>query len=189
MARGPGAIETIEHVLDLPDGLLALLACVLPGGLGGDAVEADEGLEEELAEAEVLLAVGGVGEEGGEGGGEGGADLGELCLDGVDDGLLCALGRGGGGIGDVGGADEGDGGGGVEVVGGDWGVVSRARRGRGRGQTGCSVVFHDGAGVDELEGMLGEMRVLCEGLADGRERGVGRGELKGDSAVYSVYLV
>lgn len=138
---GPGAIETIEHVLDLPDGLLALLACVLPGGLGGDAVEADEGLEEELAEAEVLLAVCGVGEEGGEGGGEGGADLGELGVDGVDDGLLCALGRGGGGAGDVGGADEGDGGVGVEVVGGDWGVVSRGALWTGRDRLGAASSF------------------------------------------------
>lgn len=44
------------------------------------------------------------------------------------------------------------------------------------------IVLHDGAGMDELEGVDGEMGVVCEGDADGIERGVWCREVKGDSS-------
>lgn len=118
--RCPRVIELVEDELELLDGGLAFCACGEPVLLWSDAVETQEGLEEGLADAGVLLAqlVCGLGglvektEKGGLGGDEIATGGGELGMDGGDEGLLGA----GGACRGIGGGDDGDGGVGTERV-------------------------------------------------------------------------
>ncbi len=103
------------------DGGSAVGAGGVPVALGDDAVDAEQGLEQELCDAGVLLGKRGpwmdseIGEEAGVRGHEGAIDGGELCSDGGD---LCVLGGGDGG-GTVGVCHDGEGGVGAQMVRGD----------------------------------------------------------------------
>ncbi|KAF5325638.1 hypothetical protein D9611_000318 [Ephemerocybe angulata] len=164
LARGNGVIERVQERLHLPDRLLARRPRVLPLALRGERIEAQERLQEELAEAEVLFFVVRLRrrEQIVEFGRERRAHCGEL---GVDGGEECALFGGepdGGGrlwlpvgddgrVGGAGGGEEDDDGAGDDVILGEGGVV----------------VVEDGALVDELKVL--DLGVFLETLTQGLE--------------------
>lgn len=173
LAGSDGVVETIEEGLHLLDGLLAGLAGGVPVPFWGDAVETEEALEEQLAEAEIVFFVRGLviaREEIVELWGEGGADGGELGVDGGEDGaFLGGYAEGRRLVGDDGGG--GGGWGGEEDEDGAWPDARLMESG--------PVVVQDSALVDELEGVYAG--VFSEGRTDGGEGRVWGGQGEGEA--------